>query len=309
MSSPSQQTPSSGYLFAIGATVVWSGNFIVARGAVDVIPPVGLAFWRWVVACLVILPFALPTLKKDWPHLKRHLPYLSVTALLGVSVFNTLIYIASHTTDALNLSLIAISSPIFMVIFARLFLNDTINKNKILGIFTVVVGIVVLITRGHPEKLLDISFAIGDLWMLIAAACFAMYSILSKKKPAEIGTWTFQLSTFVLGLIMLTPFYFWEASYHPAVQWDQDLLLSILYLGVFASFTSYVLWNRAVMIIGPAKAGMVYYSLPVFSGILGSIFLDEYIEVFHLICGVLIVSGILIANYTPKKELEEATAN
>jgi len=309
MSSNAQTSSSSGYLFAIAATVIWSGNFIVARGAVDTISPVSLAFWRWVVACLVILPFALPALVRDWSHLKRHLPYLMVTALLGVTVFNTLIYIASHTTNALNLSLIAISSPIFMVIFAKLFLNDAISKNKVVGIATVVVGIVVLITRGHPEKLLAISLAIGDLWMLIAASCFAMYSILIKKKPAEITPWSFQLATFVLGLLMLLPFYLWGADLSVPAKWNQELLFSILYLGIFASFTSYVLWNRAIAIIGPSKAGMVYYSLPVFSGMLGSLFLNEQIKSFHLFCGVLIISGIVIANYTPKKRVEELTEN
>ena len=86
----------AGYAFALGATAIWSGNFIVARGLSDSIPPVTLAFWRWVVATVVFLPFALKSLIAEWDMLKKHLPYLSITALLGVTIFNTLVYVAGH---------------------------------------------------------------------------------------------------------------------------------------------------------------------------------------------------------------------
>jgi drug/metabolite transporter (DMT)-like permease len=110
---PPPQHTISGYLFAIGATALWSGNFIIARGLNERIPPVSLAFWRWVVAVIVFLPFVLKPLIAERDILKSNIPYLSITALLGITIFNTLIYYAGHTTTAMNLSLIAITFPIF----------------------------------------------------------------------------------------------------------------------------------------------------------------------------------------------------
>ncbi|MCY7294716.1 DMT family transporter [Alteromonas sp. a30] len=309
MSSPSQQAALSGYLFAIGATLIWSGNFIIARGVMEAIPPISLAFWRWAIACSVMLPFALPTLLREWSVVRQNLLYLSSAALLGVAVFNTLIYFASHTTDALNLALIAICSPIFMMVFAHFFLRDLVTKNKVLGIVIVVVGVLVLITRGHPEMLMHVAFTSGDIWMLMAATCFAVYSILLKKKPEQISQWSFQLSTFVIGLLMLAPLYVWELTTKAPIQWDSSLMMSVSYLGVFASFAAYILWNRAIAAIGPSKAGMVYYCIPIFSGILGSLYLGEHIESYHLVCGVMIISGIVIANMKNKRQLAVSTAS
>ena len=119
-----------GYFFAICATAIWSGNFIIARGLNESIPPISLAFWRWVVAVVVCLPFALKPLIVEWDIIKEHIPYLSITSLLGITIFNTLIYFAGHTTTAINLSLISITFPVFIVILSRIFFRESIPVNK-----------------------------------------------------------------------------------------------------------------------------------------------------------------------------------
>jgi len=291
----------TGYIFAIGATVFWSGNFIVARELNQSVPPVSLAFWRWFVAVIVLFPFALRSLITQWPQIRENLPYLSITAFLGVTAFNTMLYIGSQTTSALNLSLISITSPIFIVILARFFFAERLTFYKVAGIIIVAVGVIVLISRGVLGNLLNLSFATGDVWMLTASFGFAIYSILVIRKPKEIGVWAFQLSTFILGFIFLMPFYTWEHLVVPPTVFDSVAVYSILYLGVFASIFSFVLWNKSILMIGAAKAGMVYYTLPLFSGILAWFFLGEDIGMLHFISGLMIVSGIFIANYEQRK--------
>jgi drug/metabolite transporter (DMT)-like permease len=290
----------SGYVFAIGATAIWSGNFVIARGLSDSIPPVSLAFWRWVVAVAAFLPFALKPLIAERRMLRKHLPYLSITSVLGITTFNTLIYFAGHTTTAINLSLISITFPVFIVILSRIVFRELITVRKGIGIFLVAVGIIFLITRGDPGSLLNISFAIGDLWMLLAALTFAVYSILLKQKPAELSVWALQLSTFMLGLIFLCPFFIWEQMTGPSPQFDTKMIAAILYVGVFASLCAFLLWNKAIINVGPSKAGMVYYTLPLFSGVVAHIFLNESISVIHFYSALFIVTGILIANYESK---------
>lgn len=257
-----------GYLYAVGATALWSGNFIIARGLNDSIPPISLAFWRWVVAVIVFLPFALKPLIAQRDVLKKNIGYLAVTALLGITTFNTLIYLAGHTTTALNLSLISITFPVFIVILSRLFFGEQITINKGIGILLVATGVVLLVTKGNLADLTNISFAIGDVWMLIAAIIFAVYSILIRRKPEGLSIWSFQLSTFILGLVFLFPFFLWEYTIFPTIEFDAKTFGSILYVGIFASLSAFVLWNKAIMVIGPTKAGMIYYTLPLFSGIL-----------------------------------------
>ena len=290
-----------GYFFAITATAIWSGNFIIARGLHDSIPPISLAFWRWAVAVIVFFPFALKTLIAERHILKRHVPYLCLTSILGVTIFNTLIYFAGHTTTAINLSLISITFPIFIIILSRILFHELITFNKSFGILLVATGVVLLITKGILSTLLSISFAIGDLWMLLAAVTFAVYSILIKRKPKEISIWALQLCTFILGLTFLFPFYAWESLMIPDVEFEMKTVLSILYVGLFASLAAFVLWNKAIEIIGPSRAGMIYYMLPLFSGVSAYLFLNEDISIIHLYSGLLIISGIVTANYETKK--------
>lgn len=253
------------------------------------------------MAVVIFLPFALKPLIVEWDILKENLPYLCMTSLLGITIFNTLIYFAGHTTTAINLSLISITFPVFIVILTRFIFRELITVNKGVGIVLVAAGVVLLVTKGTPSRLFNLSFAIGDVWMLVAAITFAVYSLLLKGKPQQVSIWAFQLSTFILGLIFLFPFYLWEYAIAPPVLWDTKTILSILYVGIFASLSAFVLWHRAIATLGPSKAGMIYYTLPLFSGILAHLFLNEDISLIHFYCMLLIISGILMANYESKK--------
>jgi drug/metabolite transporter (DMT)-like permease len=290
----------TGYLCVLAATIFWSGNFIIARDLNGSVAPVSLAFGRWLVAVLVLFPFAIKSLIGQWALVKENLAYLSITAFTGITLFNTLLYFGGQTTDALVLALISITSPIFIIIFARIFYGELLTFAKVAGILLVVTGVLVLITRGHLTSLLNLKFAIGDLWMLAGAIVFAIYSILIIKKPPQLGARAFQLSTFMLGLFFLLPLLIWEYAVVGPSSYDSNAVFSIIYLGIFASLFSFMLWNKAISLIGVTKTGMVYYTLPIFSGLMAWHFLGEDIGWLHLASGVLIISGILMANRSKK---------
>jgi drug/metabolite transporter (DMT)-like permease len=216
----------AGYLCAMAATIFWSGNFIIARELNDTVAPVSLAFGRWLVAVVVLFPFAIKSLLSEWISVKENLAYLSITAFTGVTLFNTLLYLGGQTTGALNLALISITSPIFIVIFARIFYGELLTFYKAAGIFLVAAGVIALITRGQPSSLLNLTFSIGDMWMLMGAMFFAIYSILILKKPPQLGIRAFQLSTFILGLIFLLPFLAWEYAVVGPSAYDANAIYS-----------------------------------------------------------------------------------
>jgi len=291
----------TGYIFAIGATAIWSGNFILARGLSENIPPVSLAFYRWLVAVIVFTPFAVKTLLNEWVTIKKHIGYFSITAFLGITIFNTLIYFAGHTTTAMNLSLIAITFPIFILVFSRILYKETITIKKGVGIALVLAGVLFLITKGKWSVLLGISFNIGDVMMLLASMIFAVYSIFLKNKPQGLSIIGLQFSSFLLGLLFLFPFFLWEQFMTHQSFLNQTTIPAILYIGIFASLCAFVLWNKAIVVLGPSKAGMVYYTLPLFSGFLGYLFLNESIRMIHFYSMILIFTGIIVTNHESKK--------
>lgn len=290
-----------GVAFAVLATALWSGNFVVARGWSDHIHPFSLAFYRWLVAVLVFSPFAFRAVKRDWKAIRAHLPYVSLTALLGVSAFNTLIYFAGHSTTAINLSLIALTFPVFILLISSIFYKEIITSTKALGIVIVLVGVLIIISKGQWSSLLQLSFHPGDPLMLLAAFIFSIHSILLKKRPKGISIISLQYTTFLIGLLILLPFYLINKSLQiEAEVFSLPMLGSILYIGICASLISFLSWNKAIEKIGAPAAGMIYFLLPLFSGIGAWIFLDENLQLYHLISASLIIFGIVLSNRSTK---------
>jgi drug/metabolite transporter (DMT)-like permease len=285
-----------GVFFALIATVLWSVNMVIASGIKGHIPPVGLAFWRWTIACVVLAPFAIKSTIDHLPTIKINLRSLSITAFLGITVFNTLIYFAGKTTSAVNLSLIAISIPLFIVAISRIVFKEKVSLNKLIGIATIIAGVLVLITKGSLIALLEINFTIGDLLMLTACFFFACYTILVRLKPNELPPKVFLFSVFVLGVFFLLPFYLYEHFYFKKVVWDSTTFLVTTYVGLFASLVSFYLWNEAIRLIGTSKTALIYYLIPVFSGIIAYFFIHQDIVLTQILSMGIIISGLLITN-------------
>jgi len=296
LKNPQNRALTLGYLFAVGSTAIWAGNFVIARGINQSVSPVSLAFARWLVAVLVFAPFTWRHLRAEWQVIRANLGYLAICGILGVTMFNTLIYTAAHTTDTLNISLISITFPVFIVLFSALFLGERVNMHQGIGMLLIAAGVLVLVTKGALYRLLEMTFAIGDVWVLLASIVFAIYSILVKHKPKGLSLWAFQLSTFGLGLLFLFPLFLWEQFNGAYFAVEGNTLLAVLYIGIFASLLAFIFWNRAVTVIGPAKAGMVYYTLPIFSGILAFFTLGEKMTAVHAYSILLILGGIILSN-------------
>lgn len=287
--------PWLGVLFALGATVIWSGNFVVARELYETVSPAMLAFLRWITATLALAPVAALAMWRERRIIRRHMKYLLATSFTGVTVFNTLLYLAARSTSALNLSLIAITAPVFTLLFARFLIGEPFTLGRAAGVALAAAGVAVLVTRGEFALLLSLHFSMGDLWMAVAAVIFGLYTVLVRMRPRQLGQTSFLLATFVAGTIMLVPWTAWEARQYGIPEFNPALLGSVLYIGLGASLASYVLWTRAVEIIGPSRSGFIYYSLPLFSGLEAFFLLGEPVGIIHAVSGLLILGGIVLA--------------
>ncbi len=285
----------SGYLFALLATIIWSGNFIVARDLNATFSPISISFFRWLIATIVILPFAYSQLKRDLSKILTQWRLMIVLSFTGVTIFNTLIYLAAHTSSAFNLSLFAITAPLYVVLFNWLIYKDTITLKQAIGFVILLVGLLTLLSKGNPEKILDLEFNTGDLLMAGAASIFAFYSVLIKKKNPAIGNLSFMSATFILGITMLAPFFFIELmSTEVHLPFSVSSSLQLIYIGVGPSVICYYLWNRSVVEIGSTKAATIYNTLPIFSALFAALILNEPVFLIQIISSVIIVGGILL---------------
>lgn len=286
-----------GIVLAIIATLVWSGNFIVARGVADAIPPISLAFYRWLTATVIMLPLAGNTLWQHRSYLRKHSAYLLGTALFGVTLFNTFVYIAGHYSTAINLALIGTTtSPVFSILLARIFLGERLPTVRLAGLVLCITGIVWLLGQGNITTLLHLRFGAGDGWILAAALAFAIYNIRVRKQPPGLPGTTFLLVVFMLGTFLLLPAWLVEANLQPPVQWNTNLMLIILYLGAGTSVIAFLCWNVALRYLGAGRTALFGNLIPVFSTAEAIWILNERLTWIHITGGIVVVAGLVLAN-------------
>ena len=291
-----------GMALAVLAVILWSGNFIVARGIYRQLPPISLAFYRWITATLIIAPFAFKKFKEEKPIVSLHWRYFFWVALWGIALFNTFVYIAGHYSPAINLAMIGTtSSPVFSIILAAIFLREKITTARIVGLCICITGILVLLSSASLSNLLSFRFSTGDLFILTGAFCFAVYSVLVKKKPASISTTNFLFLTFLLGTLLLFPAWLWELSFAHPVRWTINLFFIILYLGGGASVLAYLCWNMAIARLGTARTALFGILIPIFSSMEASSILGEKITGIHVVSLILVIGGLVIANLYSEK--------
>ncbi|MGW6565602.1 DMT family transporter [Streptomyces sp. NPDC054975] len=280
-----------GLLLALVATVVWSGSFVASRALHDSVPPVQAAFWRWIVAILAVAPFAVRETWRQRALIRRHLGFVTLAALLGVTVYNTLVNQAGLTTSAGNMGMIMAASPVLMAVYERLG-GARLGARRVAGMLIACAGVLLLVGDGAlPTRL-----TAGDLWMLAAAVSFASYSALLKRRPAELGGLAFLFTTFVLGALMLLPAYAVSLATQGGFDPTVGTVGPLVYVGVLSSAVAFFAWNKAIALIGAARAGAVYYLQPVCVALLSYALLGEELGILGGACMALILGGVALAS-------------
>jgi drug/metabolite transporter (DMT)-like permease len=294
----SMRIKSSPYLLLVLTTLFWAGNFVLGRGVKATIPPVGFAFWRWAIALAVLLPFSLPHLRADWPLVRSHWKPLALYGILGVTCFNTFVYIGLHSTTAINALLVNSIIPVLIVVLSRIFACTPVTRLQALGVILSLTGVVTIICRADAGVLLSLQLNRGDGWVMLAVVSWAFYTFMLRKRPAALNPLSFLSVIIIIGLLVLSPFYAWETVQGSRVGTDPATLGSILYVALFPSILAFIFWNQAVAEVGPSRAGLFLHLMPVFGAILSFLFLGESLYPYHLAGMGLIFSGIFLATTT-----------
>ncbi|WP_338830835.1 DMT family transporter [Bradyrhizobium sp. 27S5] len=300
--SDSTTTPASGswianqpYLLLCITAMCWAGNAIVGRLAAGHIPPVTLSFLRWSAAFLIILPFAWKHLARDWPAIRRNLGIMMLLSITGISAFNTLQYWALEHTQALNTLLLQSAAPLVVALWSLILLGTRLTLAQLLGVSLSLCGVLVILLHGDLTTLSKIDFNKGDLIFTVALVIFALYSVLTLKRPNIHGL-SVAAFTFGCGALFLVPFFIWELGARPVMQLTTNNLLSLFYVAVFPSTLAYLCFNRGVQLIGANRAAPFFHMVPVFGTIMSIVFIGEHPQAFHFIGFALVLAGVFAAS-------------
>jgi len=273
--------------------LLWAGNAVVGRLVSDLVPPITLNFLRWAIAFFILLPLAWHLLKPSsplWPYWRR----FALLSLLGVGCYNALQYLALQTSTPLNVTLVAASTPVFMLAIGALFFKTPVRRAQWLG-----AGL--SMSRGDAEQLLRVSFVVGDIYILLATACWAIYSWLltQRNEPDEIrSNWAaFLMAQVIFGLGWAGMFSGAEWALTDAhITWGPPLYAALAFVAIGPAVMAYRCWGLGVQTAGPAVAGFFANLTPLFAAIMSTVFLGDLPKIYHLVAFGLIVSGILVSS-------------
>jgi len=282
------------YLLLTMAVFFWAGNFILGRAFHNEIPPVALAFWRWVGAALLVTLPALPHLRRDRRALLQSWPAILLLSTLGVTAFNTLAYSGLQYTEAINAFLLQSLMPVLIVLLSFLIFREKVTRLQCVGILVSLCGAVTIIARGDVDILLSLSVNRGDLLVFTAIACYAGYTVMLRKRP-HVHPLAFIATTFWLGSLILVPIYLWETLTVATLELKPTTMLVIGYVIVFPSIVSYLCYNRGVELVGANRAGLFIHLMPVFGSSMAVLFLGEVFCWYHGLGILLIGAGIYLA--------------
>ena len=279
--------------------LMWAGNAVVGRAVAELIPPMTLNFFRWVIAFAILLPLTWRMLKPQssvWTNWRRY----AVLGLLGVGCYNALQYLALHTSTALNVTLVGASMPIWMLATGALFFNQRITRMQVAGAILSIAGVLVVLSRGQLAWLADIHFVPGDFYIILASVAWAFYSwLLSQPKDApEIRSdWaSFLMAQIIFGLGWSGALAGGEwALTDASISWGWPLMAALLYVALGPALLAYRCWGLGVQRAGPAIAGFFSNLTPLFAAVLSAAFLGELPQTHHAIAFLLIAGGIVIS--------------
>src|SRR3954469_6497861 len=294
-SAPGSWVANQPYLLLSITALCWAGNAIVGRLAAGHIPPVTLSFLRWSLAFLLVLPFAWKHLIADWAAIRGRLGTMIVLSVTGIGAFNTLQYWALEHTQALNTLLLQSAAPLVVAIWSLVLLGVRLTLAQAFGVLLSLCGVLVILLHGDLTTLANIAFNKGDLIFTVALVIFALYSVLSLKRP-NIHALSFVPFPFGAGAACLIPLLIWELFARPLMQFNIANLLTLAYVALFPSTLAYLCFNRGVQLIGPNRAVPFFHVVPVFGTIMSIIFLGEHPQAFHFIGFALVLTGVFVAS-------------
>jgi drug/metabolite transporter (DMT)-like permease len=283
------------YLLLSLTSLFWAGNIVLARHVAGHVPPLTLSCLRWIGTFLILLPFAWPHLKRDWPVMRAHLPMLVFLSSIGFAYNSAISYWAMQYTEALNALLIQSAGPLFVALWSLALFGVRLTGAQLAGITISLVGVLTIILRGDFSALAGISFNRGDLMFASSLVSFGLYSALMPRRPVTHALSLISFTT-CCGAMMLLPFAIWEFSTGVTLKFDLISMTALAYVIIFPSTLAYTFFNRGLALIGPNRAAPFFHLVPVFGSAMAILLLGEQLRLFHLVGYVLVLAGVVIAS-------------
>jgi len=290
-------SPRFAYLLLVLTMLLWSTNFVIARAIHGQIGPFGLAFGRWAIALVCLMPFGLPRLARTWPALRQQWRKLLLLGVFGIGLTNTLVYMALRSTTATNAVILNSATPMMVLVLGSLYFRQRLSHRQWAGMSMAMLGALLIVLKGNLTDMVHFQFNHGDVLVLAGGLCWAVYTLVLRSLLPGLDPLVMMMVLLLVGETLLLPAFVQETwqrgGFHllsvPTMAW-------LLYLGIFPSVLAFLMYNRAIAVVGAVKAAGFLYLMPAFGALLSIGLLGEDLHWFHVAGLAAIFSGIVASS-------------
>jgi drug/metabolite transporter (DMT)-like permease len=274
----------------------FASNLIIGRASTELVEPWTLAFWRWALAALILLPFAWNGIAGNWSQFRAVTREIIVLGLLGMLICGGFVYVSLHATTATNATLLYTASTLFIVLFDAFYFRNPLTPVRIAGLVIGFLGVATIVLHGEPERLITLDLNWGDLGIAFCALSWAVYSVMLKAESLRrLPTLPLFSLIAIAGALTLFAPMLYEAVVLSAVPSGGRAWLSILALAIVPSVLAYGIYQIGIKAVGPSVTGVFLYLIPVYGVVLAALLLSESFHPYHAAGLLLVVAGVVLA--------------
>jgi drug/metabolite transporter (DMT)-like permease len=278
-------------------SLLWGGNFVVAKTLVAHASPMTLTLVRWLIAVIVLLPLVWWKEKRLVPA-KAALVPLFLMGITGVALFNIFQFLALERTTSTNAGLISTMNTMSIALFSFAFLKEKINGLQLLAMVLSLIGVFLVLSKGDWQLLWHFQLNTGDLWMVAAVCVWGLYSVCSKWAMQTTSPLMATLYAGLFGVLILVPFTITDFTFSEI---DSSFILSLLYTGVISTVVCMVFWNIGVQQLGATTSGIFLNFNPIFTALLAFLFIGEQLSWLQGIGGIIVILGCYLFTHFKTK--------
>jgi drug/metabolite transporter (DMT)-like permease len=306
VAAPGSRLRASPYLLLTLTPFFWSCNWIVGRGLHADVPPMAMTFFRWFFALVILAPFALPHVRRDWPVVRRHWKIMLLLGAVGIGTHNALAYLGLHYTTATNGVILNSFIPVMIVAISWVFLGERLSPPQLAGVAISLAGVLAILSGGSLATLAAFRLNAGDLLVILSMAMWSIYTIGLRWRPAGLSMLSFLFVLAVVGDAFMLPLWLVERAMGYRVDWTPTVVAALASVALFSSVLAYIFWNRGVEQVGANVAGLFVHLMPVYGVLLAWMLLGERLAAYHLAGIALILAGIWVTSHFRGRRLPAA---
>ncbi|MDZ5435266.1 DMT family transporter [Pseudomonas fluorescens] len=279
------------YAYPLLAIFIWAGNTVITKMSAGAIFPAEIGFYRWLLAGLLFTPFMLKPVIAHWPVIRPHLGKIFILGVLGMAVYQSLAYFAAALTTATNMGIILSLMPLMSLAMAIISLGQRLTAGALAGAGLSFAGVLVVVSSGSLDVLLEHGVNLGDAMMLVATLAYAVYSTLLKKWQLKLPPLVLLYLQVLVAVVVLFPLFLVS----PKTGLTLQNIPLVLYACLLASMLAPLAWMQAVVHLGPSRTTLFFNLLPVMTALIAAAVLREQLAMYHLVGGMLTLGGVILS--------------